>query len=817
MFGPALRAALLSGLLLSLPAPAEILRGTPAAVTSLPGPDGLLPGAAALYETMAIPAARGEAAHFVIGDNIAGYYEGRSGLMRGDAGYRLKQETLLAGFAGFRDGQLLRRETAEAQILPWGLRAEYPGLREELLVHTGRQALSLRLSGESPAHLALQPLWNLAAQDYLQEILGKILLLSPKTPATDGIPRFIALFAEQDLAVENPAKDKALGMTPGVLGFRLASTKPLRQLTLHIVFAPSRAAALSEARALAGRDTWNEVLATRYRQLTRSHLWTPDATYNRALLWAKASAMGFLSEEYGPGLWAGLPWFRDNWGRDTFIALPGTLLISGRFREARAVLENFARRQKLQNPADPEYGRIPNRVADGQETLYNTVDGTPWLLREALEYLRYSGDDAFAEKLLPLAREYLRGVQAHWLDKQGFLRHEDADTWMDARIAGKEAWSPRGDRVVEIQALWHTALAAAAELAMRAGQKTEAENYRRLADRVQANFLPQFWDGQTMADHLRADGSRDTRLRPNGLMLISVPFSPFVPETVEARVLKRSVGRLLYPEGILSLDPADPAFHPRHENPAFHHKDAAYHNGTIWGWNAGFTVTALNKYGQQDLAWKLSRNLAGQILNIGTRGAMSELVDALPDAKGKPKPSGTYAQAWSVAEFARNAYQDYLGFRPNILEGRLHFVPALPGDWNEVQARLPYGEAHALDLYLEHRGDTWRWRFIPDDKTSRMLSLDLLTDGLSRVRVEFPLQGRPRELRWNGREAFLDGEPLPARLVMPSQAGLLGLLEFARPPAYRPQDFPVLRGQDVLKRAIIEDSRLPAAPRSHKP
>ena len=38
---------------------------------------------------------------------------------------------------------------------------------------------------------------------------------------------------------------------------------------------------------------------------------------------------------------AGFHWFAD-WGRDTFIALPGLLLCTGRFDEAREVLETFA-------------------------------------------------------------------------------------------------------------------------------------------------------------------------------------------------------------------------------------------------------------------------------------------------------------------------------------------------------------------------------------------------------------------------------------------------------------------------------------------
>jgi len=65
---------------------------------------------------------------------------------------------------------------------------------------------------------------------------------------------------------------------------------------------------------------------------------------------------------------AGFPWFAD-WGRDTFIALPGLLLSTQRFDEAKSVLTTFAR------AADE--GMIPNRFDDRTGTAYfNSVDAS---------------------------------------------------------------------------------------------------------------------------------------------------------------------------------------------------------------------------------------------------------------------------------------------------------------------------------------------------------------------------------------------------------------------------------------------------------
>ncbi|RYG29287.1 hypothetical protein EON81_26985, partial [bacterium] len=67
---------------------------------------------------------------------------------------------------------------------------------------------------------------------------------------------------------------------------------------------------------------------------------------------------------------AGYPWFSD-WGRDTMISLPGTLLAAGRVEEARQTILGYARAMRN--------GLIPNRFSDdGKGADYNTADGTLW-------------------------------------------------------------------------------------------------------------------------------------------------------------------------------------------------------------------------------------------------------------------------------------------------------------------------------------------------------------------------------------------------------------------------------------------------------
>ena len=94
---------------------------------------------------------------------------------------------------------------------------------------------------------------------------------------------------------------------------------------------------------------------------------------------------------------AGYPWFAD-WGRDAFIALPGLLLSTGRFDEARSVLTTFA------EAADE--GMIPNCFDDRNGSAhFNSVDASLWFINAAFQYLIATGDSkTFMQDLMPIIR-----------------------------------------------------------------------------------------------------------------------------------------------------------------------------------------------------------------------------------------------------------------------------------------------------------------------------------------------------------------------------------------------------------------------------
>ena len=85
---------------------------------------------------------------------------------------------------------------------------------------------------------------------------------------------------------------------------------------------------------------------------------------------------------------AGLPHFSVEymrcWGRDTFISFNGLFLIPGLFKEAKAILLNYASVMR--------HGLIPNLLDSGINCRYNARDATWFFLRSVIDYVERSKD-----------------------------------------------------------------------------------------------------------------------------------------------------------------------------------------------------------------------------------------------------------------------------------------------------------------------------------------------------------------------------------------------------------------------------------------
>ena len=343
---------------------------------------------------------------------------------------------------------------------------------------------------------------------------------------------------------------------------------------------------------------------------------------------------------------AGYPWF-GAWGRDTMIALPGLALETGRRNVARSILRSAAR--------FVNQGMLPNVFAEGtQPAQYNSVDATLWYFDALRQYYDATSDRALIEELFATLAEivdhYVRGTRyAIRVDEaDGLLQAGEPGvqlTWMDAKV-GNDVITPRIGKPVEVNALWYNALRTMARFAFVLDKPTW--DYNRLAERAQAGFA-RFWNPKARCcfDVLDGPEGNDAAVRPNQIFAVSLPESPLGLEQRTA-VVDICMRRLLTPQGLRTLDPADPHYQGHYGGPQAE-RDAAYHEGTVWPWLLGpFVLAHLRVYHDAQLAFTFIEPMAHHLLAYGL-GSVSEI------AEGEPPfaPRGAISQAWSVAEVLR--------------------------------------------------------------------------------------------------------------------------------------------------------------------
>lgn len=348
----------------------------------------------------------------------------------------------------------------------------------------------------------------------------------------------------------------------------------------------------------------------------------------------------------GWSILAGYPWFSD-WGRDTMIALPGLLVATGRAALAADVLRTWSK--------FVSQGMLPNRFPDvGDQPEYNTVDATLWFFQAIRHVYQATKDPQLIADLYPLLVEIVQWHQRGTrygikVDADGLLMAGEPDvqlTWMDVKYKG---WvvTPRQGKAVEINALWYSALRTLAEFASDLGKADEAEQFEAEAQQVKTAFA-RFWNPETkcLYDVLDTPNGDDPTIRPNQLFALSVAHSPLDPVHAQS-VLDTCAQRLLISYGLRSLDPADPQYIGTYGGD-LGTRDAAYHQGTAWGWLIGAFVGATHKIYDREQAQAYLLPFADHLRDAGI-GSISEIFTG--DAPFTP--CGCPWQAWSVAEVLR--------------------------------------------------------------------------------------------------------------------------------------------------------------------
>jgi predicted glycogen debranching enzyme len=356
----------------------------------------------------------------------------------------------------------------------------------------------------------------------------------------------------------------------------------------------------------------------------------------------------------GKTIIAGYPWFTD-WGRDTFIALRGLCLATGRLGDARSILLEWA--------GLVSEGMLPNRFVDqGDAPEYNTVDASLWYVVAVHDYLRAleaEGGKAPARDLRQLT-EAVQAIMAGHVRGTRYGIHVAQDgllaagepgvqlTWMDAKV-GDWVVTPRIGKPVEIQALWLNALRIAGEL---------TTGYQPIYERGVAAFAGRFWNAAEsclfdVVDSDHVAGRDDGAVRPNQLLAVGgLPF-PLVTGARARQIVDTVERRLWTPIGMRTLPPDAPGYRPRYEGD-IRSRDGAYHQGTVWPWLLGPFVEAWVRVrgGTPEAIREARRRFLAPLLAHLTEAGIGHISE-IADGDAPHTPRGCPFQAWSVGEALR--------------------------------------------------------------------------------------------------------------------------------------------------------------------
>ena len=343
---------------------------------------------------------------------------------------------------------------------------------------------------------------------------------------------------------------------------------------------------------------------------------------------------------------AGYPWFKTR-ARDTFVSLPGLTLSCGEVKYYEQAM------QTAQKAIDDFMAERPISVKIYEMEHPDVLLWAVWCIQQ---YAKFVSTEAAAKKYGKLVKKIVDFLKdgKHpnlFVHENGLLYtngREKPVTWMNSSVMGKPV-VPRSGYVVEINALWYDALLFCAELLELEKRGREAEPYTQLGEKVGISFKQTFLNEHGyLLDYI--DGNHISwSVRPNMLIAASLHYSPLTkPE--KKRLFDICTKELLTRKGIRSLSPKSGGYNPIYEGGQMQ-RDAAYHQGTVWPWLAGFYLeTCMRIYGKTAFSF-MDRIFVGleEEMNFHAIGTLPELFDGNPPFHGR----GALSFAMNVAEVLR--------------------------------------------------------------------------------------------------------------------------------------------------------------------
>lgn len=471
---------------------------------------------------------------------------------------------------------------------------------------------------------------------------------------------------------------------------------------------------------------------------------TPDPRIDLAFEWGKVALdKGFVCNPHlGCGLIAGLgpsgmterPGFGWFFGGDAFMN-SWAITAYGDHATVKQTIEFLRTRQR----AD---GKMMHELSQGAGYIrwfedfpygYYHADTTPLYIIATRDYVRASGDLAFAKDIWPSIRkayDYCASTD------------EDGDGLMDNTKAGLAAVETgklrRADVLTDVYlaAVWTEAAEAAAELAAIAGD-TFAVTARAAHVKARASINQRFLDdaGRRIYYAWMKSGRGEAEATAwsavgiwRGVFDVSRPaVSGMLDELARPGIAADWGARLLSRE-------------------SQQYEPQSYNNGAVWPFLTGFVTLALYSQHRAEAAWQYLDGTA-DLTFVDGRGYLTEL---LSGDRLRPIDASVPHQLFSTGGFMSGFMRGLVGLKEPAAsdpDAALVLAPQLPAGWDRLVVRRLRWRDGVMDVTFERTDSTFDVEVVHSGTPGPLVVRPGFPPGAE------PVSGGSRELRLPGRQA----------------------------------------------------------------
>jgi glycogen debranching enzyme len=421
----------------------------------------------------------------------------------------------------------------------------------------------------------------------------------------------------------------------------------------------------------------------------------PDAQLQQAYDWARVSMIqGMVNNPYlGSGLIAGYrasgdtarPGFAWFFGRDA-LWTSFALNAEGDFADTRTALDFLSHYQR----AD---GKVPHEISQSATFVpwftdypypYASVDATPLYIVAVADYVRESGDVAFArDKWDSLRKAY------------EFLKSTYSQQGLPQNFGFGHGWIEGGPLLPVQTELYQSALGAEAlhalsNLAHLTGKDDLSQKLGEEFTR-QKNLMDQtFWspEKKLYAYALDPNGQR----METASVLASVPlwFGLLDKDHAQQMIDQLADSNHQTDWGMRIISAQNPLYDP-----------GGYHYGSVWPLFTGWATVAEYRYHRAQPAYS---NLRSNSL-LALDGALGHVTEVLSGDYYQPLSTSSPHQIWSAAMVVSPLLRGLLGLESDSTSHELHFAPHVPAEWKSFEVRNVHVAGAIVDIVFKRDED----------------------------------------------------------------------------------------------------------------